>query len=172
MENQEIVIVNGDILTPCEQGKVIVCHQVNCRGVMGAGLARQIKNQFPAVYDSYRRECTRIAGIRSINGDESLGLGSVLFCQTKASQTIIANLFAQDKWGTEKRQTDYEAFKRCLQKVVQYVKGMPSDVVVRLPYMIGCGLGGGKWEIIREIIFTELVQHGVKVEFWKYSPKK
>ena len=25
----------------------VICHQVNCKGVMGAGLAKQIRNQIP-----------------------------------------------------------------------------------------------------------------------------
>lgn len=41
-----IKFVNGDILTfPERDGDTIICQQVNCRGVMGAGLAKQIRDK-------------------------------------------------------------------------------------------------------------------------------
>ena len=40
--------VIGDILTPASgERAVVVCHQVNCMCVMGAGLAKQVKEKFP-----------------------------------------------------------------------------------------------------------------------------
>ena len=69
----------GDILTPnpLEDHLVIVCHQVNCKGVMGAGLARQIREKHPDVFSLYRDKCLQIAaGIG--------GLGDVQFCSVIA----------------------------------------------------------------------------------------
>ena len=61
--------VNGDILIPETRGrKVIVCHQVNCKGVMGAGLAKQIRDTCPGVFDSYRCEVMRITAARYSSG--------------------------------------------------------------------------------------------------------
>ena len=35
---------DGDIFSPNKTGhELIVCHQVNCKGVMGAGLALQVR---------------------------------------------------------------------------------------------------------------------------------
>ena len=45
-----IKIVNGNIVSAKEQ---IIAHQVNCRGVMGAGLALQIRNKYSEVYEEY-----------------------------------------------------------------------------------------------------------------------
>lgn len=42
-----IKFVNGDI-TKSSTG--IIAHQVNCRGLMGAGVAKSIKAAFPNVY--------------------------------------------------------------------------------------------------------------------------
>lgn len=50
-----IKIVKGDILQASED---IIGHQVNCQGVMGAGLAKQIRNKYPHVYDEYRKLCS------------------------------------------------------------------------------------------------------------------
>ena len=44
--------IHGDILTPVPPGSppTLVCHQVNCRGVMGSGLALQIRERYPVVF--------------------------------------------------------------------------------------------------------------------------
>lgn len=49
-----IKTVEGNILDAEED---IICHQVNCKGVMGAGLAKQIKSKYPNVYKDYKRLC-------------------------------------------------------------------------------------------------------------------
>lgn len=43
----------GDLL---KQDKVdIICHQTNCKGVMGAGIAFQIKRAYPEVFKKVQR---------------------------------------------------------------------------------------------------------------------
>ena len=45
-----MIITHGDVLnTDCR----IVAHQVNCQGVMGGGLARQIRDRYLDVYTKY-----------------------------------------------------------------------------------------------------------------------
>ena len=34
-----------------------ICHQVNCQGVMGSGIARQIRERWPEVYKDYYDHC-------------------------------------------------------------------------------------------------------------------
>ena len=46
-----IRIVHGDLLTVT---KGYICHQVNCKGVMGSGVAKSIRAKWPDVYDRYR----------------------------------------------------------------------------------------------------------------------
>lgn len=49
-----IKIISGDILTNLPTNKeVYICQQVNCRGVMGAGLALKIRRKWPVVYQQY-----------------------------------------------------------------------------------------------------------------------
>ena len=45
-----IKIFEGDLL---ESGANFICHQVNCQGVMGSGVAKQIKEQFPLTTQSH-----------------------------------------------------------------------------------------------------------------------
>jgi O-acetyl-ADP-ribose deacetylase (regulator of RNase III) len=124
---ERISIIQGDILNADAD---VICHQVNCRGVMGSGLARQIRSAYPDVFQSYRNLCQT---------GKTSNLGHVQFCQTP--NYIVANLFAQDGYGTDRRYTDYNALRQCLCKVaVTYLNN-----VIALPYGIGCGLAGGDW---------------------------
>ena len=116
----------------------LIAHQVNCKGVMGAGLARQVREQFPAVYDAYRRACNSV--VRS----------SDLLGKIQIKQSIV-NLFAQDGYGTDRRYTDYKALELCLSKLASYMT-QHSMRTLALPYGMGCGLGGGDWDTVHEII--------------------
>ena len=164
--------VVGNILTPVDprENMVIVCHQVNCFGAMGVGLAKEIKQKYPNVYDAYFRECLRLKNIRensSRNRNQKPGLGNVLFCPVASDGFVIANLFSQYRWGTEKRQTDYDALRSCLRKVYEYSQMNKTPLTVRIPYKLGCGYGGGNWDVVQDIIREELEETGVNVEIWR-----
>lgn len=56
-----IKFVNGNILTfPERDEDTIICHQVNCKGVMGAGLAKQIRDKLKRFMSilAIRPDCT------------------------------------------------------------------------------------------------------------------
>ena len=49
--------VKADIFTTdCD----IIVHQVNCYGVMGSGIAKQVKERYPDVYDIYKSLCNNV----------------------------------------------------------------------------------------------------------------
>lgn len=162
--------IKGDILTASElPGFVAICHQVNCKGVMGAGLALQIKNKYPEVYQKYRRYCKDehynppqmlksplLGKIQIIYPEkDSLNPDDYHFC--------IVNCFGQDGYG-HGLQTDYRAVKECFRKINKMFAGKR----VALPYKFGCGLAGGDWDIIFSIIKKELCN--CNVEIWEYNP--
>lgn len=151
--------VSGDILSPnldANRG-VIVCHQVNCMGVMGAGLALKVRRMHPDVYSLYKDKCRQIAaGVG--------GLGDVQFCSLVADAGyIVANVFGQYHYGKGRQHTDYLA----LRKAFQYIAGAFPFYTVRIPYKMGCGLGGGDWDVVCQIIEETLVAAGVDVEIWR-----
>ena len=151
--------VIGDILTPAHSKfPVVVCHQVNCMGVMGAGLARQIRDRFQKVFKAYKAQCS------IWKHDPGGNLGYAQFCNTTEDMGyIIANLFGQLSYGTGKRQTDYNAVRDALRRVATAF----PDGTICIPYKMGCGFGGGDWNIILNIIEETLVSKGVDVEIWK-----
>ena len=40
-----------------ESGADMICHQVNCMGVMGSGVAKQVKERYPKVFEEYVNWC-------------------------------------------------------------------------------------------------------------------
>ena len=131
-------LIEGNLLdSDCD----IIVHQVNCQGVMGSGIAKQIRVKWPNVYNSYTRLCDDY-----INNRQAL-LGQVLFCATDTN--IVANIFSQLYYGNGV-QTDYAMLLHCLQIVADYAN--ECAYTVALPYKLGGGLGGGDWKLVHEII--------------------
>lgn len=137
-------IINGNILDVTEG---IIVHQVNCKGVMGAGLAKQIRNKYPEVYRSY------VSIIKNSTEDELLGYAQPVSVNNTLS---VLNLFGQIGYGTSKVQTDYKAFEYALSRfsdTYNYIKDKHNNnIPIYFPYGIGCGLAGGDWNIISKLI--------------------
>lgn len=159
---------SGDILT---SGADLIAHQVNCKGVMGKGLAADIREAFPPVFERYRELCCA-------KGDADL-LGQILIVEGKTGTNpiYIANLFAQYFYGQDKRQTDYKALWNCLSilnsasntHIVYGVKGLftTSFRTIAIPYGMGCGLGGGDWVIVSSLIRAIFEDSNYHVQIWK-----
>ena len=138
--------MNGNILN-VEHG--IICQQVNCKLVMGAGLAKQIRDKWPRVYTEYRsmvstRSCHR--------------LGKCQIIEVTTRKLYVANLFGQYAYGGSiKKHTNYSALTQALQELSSWHKNnCHSSFPVWVPYRLGCGLAGGDWEMVQSILFQIL----------------
>ena len=120
-----------------------ICHQVNCQGVMGAGIAKQIRERWPRVYESYKHF------VDSINRKGEPLLGKILISNINGPTRVI-NMFSQDVYGYDGgRYTSYDAFANCLMLIKDHVYKHRS---IGFPMNIGCGLGGGNWNVISALI--------------------
>ena len=117
----------------------IVCHQVNCIGVMGAGLALQLRNKWPVVFDRYKDECRHF-----VTHPEAM-LGHVQDVMV-GDNLIVANCFAQVFPDRDGVMTDYNAWNVILDKLADLSNYFSLDL--HFPWMIGCGLAGGDWNVI------------------------
>ena len=135
----------GNILDWADKVDVIG-HQVNCFGVMGGGLALQIATKWPNVEYEYQEYI-----IRHIHISRTDLLGHCHIAIPKsAGRCSIANLFGQYDVGGGLR-TDYEA----LQKALRELKGTMrkyNQTKLALPVNLGCGLAGGNWNTVQDII--------------------
>ena len=95
---------------------------------MGAGLAKQIRDKWPVVFDEYKKIC----------GTDRLGDSQTV---QVAPQLYVANLFGQLNYGRDKRQTNYAALAAA---IFGEMKVHPN-ATFRIPYGLGCGLAGGNW---------------------------
>lgn len=120
----------GDVLA---SDMDVVMHGCNCKLTMGAGIARQIKEQFPNAYD---------ADIKTESGDRSK-LGHYIIA-TQNGKTII-NGYTQFNPGKD---VDYQAI-RSVMKLIKSKLGI--SVTIGMP-RIGCGIAGGDWNIVEKIL--------------------
>lgn len=147
--------ISGDILTPNHSSsKVLVCHQVNCQGVMGSGLARQVKIQCPEAYESY---------IKIVRDSDKQCLGWVDLAYIHSKNFMVANIFGQYDYGMGKQRTNYQA----LSCAFDTIRLCSSGYIVRFPYLMGCYRGGGAWEVVEKMILDKIARQGIDVEIWK-----
>lgn len=133
----------------------VLCHQVNTYGVMGAGIALEVRKRFPEVFRQYSELC------QSVPGDEVLlGYALILPSDQNGSQ-YIANLFGQTGWGT-----DYKHLESSLQKALDWMERNGKQTIA-FPYKMSCGLAGGNWNIVKGIIRKTFEGENVDVEIWK-----
>lgn len=147
--------MKGDILANVTTG--IIVHQCNAQGVMGAGIAKQIKEKWPQVYKDYKE-------LLSVTGTGIVSLGSTTATDVGDNLTVVS-LVAQDGYASRgerpHRYTSYDA----LDDGFEYIAGLAK--VYRRPVhfpLIGAGLGGGEWSIIEAIIRHRL--KGIEHTLW------
>lgn len=141
-----IIQEKGDLLKSDVQIKV---HQTNCYGAMGAGIAKQIKDIYPEVFKQYKECCNK-------RTPEEL-FGGIQILKTHKGD-YICNLFGQKGYGRGKIQTDYKKFEQGLYLLKKYIEennqkeGCEEITSIGFPKLIGCGLAGGDWEIVSNLI--------------------
>lgn len=134
-----------------------ICHQVNCQGRMGSGIAKAIKERWPVVYDEYiqkyqEREDEILRTSSSFEHISSTGetlLGEIQLVRVDVDKTVI-NMFAQENYGYDgKRYTSYDAFYNCLLSLREMI---PATATYAFPRKIGSDRGGANWNVIRTMI--------------------
>lgn len=152
-----IEIINGDLLEALDKGEVqSIAHCVNTMGFMGAGIAAQIKKKYPNVFTQYSRVCNQ-----ELERSLLLGKAHKVVDNYQYPDVAVYNLFGQSDVGLSKRQVDYGAISLALFNMSQQIHEM--DTVIGFPYGMCCGLAGGDWEIVLEMIEFYFKDHTVKI---------
>lgn len=151
-----VKIIDGDLF---DTNASYICHQVNCKGRMGSGVAKQVRAKYPEAYAAYIKMCNEGGNKK----DPFWTFGQTQFVECNDGKTIV-NMFAQSNYGYDgKLYTDYAAFQSCLSGIRDKV---PQGETIAMPYKIGCGLGGGDWATILSYIENILSPH-YTVELWR-----
>jgi O-acetyl-ADP-ribose deacetylase (regulator of RNase III) len=150
-----ITETHGDLLKADADALV---NPVNCRGVMGAGLAKQFRQAYPAVFEVYRRLCQARA----------LMPGSMLVCPTGHERPRwIVHFPTKDHWREPSDIADIEQGLDSLREEIAD-HGITSIAVPAL----GCGLGGLDWGDVRPLIGAYLGDlEGVQVLVYPPQPQ-
>ena len=141
-----IIEVEDDMLRDIKPWSVLM-HQVNCLGIAGAGIAKQLRDKYPAWYGMYKRHCDQVEFKKNL-------LGTV-HAMAVGHDVIVCSAFAQ--LGISKREpvTDYDAWELICPKIESEIRTRNSEKnmnwTLHIPYGIGCGLAGGDWEKMRGI---------------------
>lgn len=125
-------IVCGDILA-INHG--VIVHQVNCKKVMGAGLALQIRRKYPQHFADYMAAEPKLGDI-------------VVTCIH--STLYIIGVYGQYSYGRYGLHTNYSALRIAMIKAAQFAA--QKNLPLYIPYGIGCGLAGGDWNRVAAIL--------------------
>ena len=161
----DIPIVNGDIF---ESGAEFILHQVNCQGRMGSGVAKQVRERYPKVFQRYKDF------INTYRKHGLTPLGEVQYCtngeksKDGVTSQVIVNMFAQNNYGYDGQlYTDYNALQECLTKVNNTCADLGGNIDVAIPYLMACHRGGGDWSIVSKMIHDTLKD--CDVTFYRYT---
>jgi len=130
-------IIEKNIL---EVEKGIICQQVNCQGKMNSGLAKQIREKWPIVYQEY----IKLSEIWN-NDFQRLGQSQLIKIE---ENLYVLNFFGQLNYCYDgQRYTDYSALQMGFKKFAT-----TAENHVYFPFNFGACRGGGNWEIILNMI--------------------
>lgn len=163
--------VEGNLITLALAGEFdVITHGCNCLCVMSAGIAVPMKstfwcNEFPLEHESTRADFNKLGQIdyknyiitkkglllRKWNNSPDISLEDY-------KELVVVNSYTQFLPAAHLKPLDYEALTLCMRKINYKFKGKK----IGLP-RIGAGLAGGDWELIKNIIQTELKDCDVTV---------
>lgn len=150
-----IKIVEGNLFS-APNG--IICHQVNCKGNMGRGVAKTFKEKYSQTFELYASFCHKY--------DPTELLGKIMF-RAEYDGKWTCCMFAQDDWRGHGCNTNYAAFRECCNAIKYRIEALQSDMIINMPYRIGAGLGGGDWQIIYSILEEEFKDYNLIL--WKLN---
>ena len=147
--------VRGDATQPIGSENRIITHCCNDQGYWNAGFVKALSHRWPEPERAYRRWAT---GLETL----PFALGNVQFVRVDAG-LCVANIIGQSgirNRGTYPPPIRYEAIRKGLQRVRELA--IAHKASIHMPRM-GAGLAGGNWDLIAEIIESELCVHGLQV---------
>lgn len=141
----KINYVKGDVVKSLKDGDIdFLVHCCNAQGIMGSGVAKQIKQQYPEAFDAYL---------------ENHELGAATIADG------VINVVGQEFYGKQgKRYVHYGALSHGLSKIklLAYdVSGLfykrtthlsKGKARIGIPFKFASDRAGGDWEVVSELI--------------------
>ena len=128
-------------------------HGVNTVGAMGAGIAKAFSSLYPEMYEEYKLLCR--------SGE--LVAGGAWVWSDPTSDDIVLNIASQDRTGANAR---LDWLKTGLVEAIAQLRKVRPDSVVIALNRIGAGIGGLKWDDVREVIVDIAESEDIDIEIW------
>lgn len=148
-----IEMKNGNILNADVEALV---NTVNCAGIMGRGIALQLKDAFPDNFKEYQKACK--------NEEVQPGRMLVHALNRLTNPRFIINFPTKRHWKGKSRMEDIEAGLIDLRDTIERL-GIKSIAIPPL----GSGLGGLNWNEVRPRI-EDMASHLPDVHFLIFEP--
>jgi O-acetyl-ADP-ribose deacetylase (regulator of RNase III) len=145
---KKLIYREGNLLTSREIG--CCAHQANCQNTFGSGIARTIREMYPAAYEA---DCS--AARVNVNTLGNFSVGYIPTDNNISSISRIYNLYGQNLYGKGTRQTNYDALYSALEGMAHDLTENDMDLPVPsvgFPYQMGSFRGGGNWDIVSRLI--------------------
>ena len=147
--------VYGDLLSGAEQ---VVCQQLNCLTTKPHGLSASLARRYPYSNVYAMRKQSLAINNRCTRDSEGIP-GTANFCNGLRGP-IVAGLFAQHDFGRPGTRTPCHQDSAEMRRVwfASALQDVRSFMIkhnlksIGIPYMIGCGLAGGDWEVYRKML--------------------
>lgn len=135
--------IKGNLLdTHCK----LIAHGVNAQGIMGSGVAKALYTKWPEIKTSYRN-------YSRIFSRPDMLLGSVHITHLE-DDIKVANCFTQQNYGSDGQiYLSYKALAKCIEDLYKYA--VANDYKEIAMPRIGCGLAGGNWTLVKEMLKTD-----------------
>lgn len=176
--------IEGDLVKLAKESKFdVIAHGCNAFCTMGSGIAPQMAkafgaDTFPMEQGKYRGDIRKIGNIdfcavRQVHKRTELsfkGKPNMIYVdnfERNEKVLYVVNAYTQCNYGAnhsdgDTKSLDYDALKLCFKKINHIFKGKH----IGLP-LIGCGLAGGSWNIVKKLMKNYLYDMDVTVVHYK-----
>lgn len=142
----------GDLFNTQAKG---IGHGVNCRGLMGAGIAVPFRDKFPLMYEEYKIRCER-----------GYLVPGEIFAYYAGDGRWVYNIASQFEPGPN---ANLWALTRGVNRALSHARAFGVDRIA-LP-QIGCGIGGLTWPEVRDrLVSASKVYPEVDLEVVTFKP--
>lgn len=153
-----ISVIKGDLFdsVPVYDSKspIVIAHGCNAQGKMRSGFAKAVRSLNEDVYNEYIKSKHK--------------LGTVSYVELFPN-VYVANCVTQQYYGYDgSKYTSYDAVDSCFDNVSKFIKLLDNKETQLFFPLLGAVLGGGKVEIINNIIDVNVSDSiALKVQFLK-----
>lgn len=135
---------DGDLF---KSGFTALAHGVNCRGLMGAGIAREFRRKWPGMFNEYSYLCRK----------DRLKPGMIHAWRSDGGM-VVYNLATQDQPG---RHATLGAVRESVKAMTDHA-GFHGIAEIGMP-RIGAGIGGLRWPDVADVVEDVAVSATVRL---------